>query len=58
MTDAAPDRPMPRCPSCGAPATPARRPFCSARCADADLNRWLVGAYAILLPAAPEDEQD
>jgi endogenous inhibitor of DNA gyrase (YacG/DUF329 family) len=26
------------------------RPFCSRRCADVDLGRWLKGAYAI--PAA------
>jgi endogenous inhibitor of DNA gyrase (YacG/DUF329 family) len=32
------------------------RPFCSARCKDIDLNRWLSGAYAI--PAAEADEED
>jgi endogenous inhibitor of DNA gyrase (YacG/DUF329 family) len=30
------------------------RPFCSKRCADVDLNRWLTGSYAI--PAEEEDE--
>jgi endogenous inhibitor of DNA gyrase (YacG/DUF329 family) len=35
------------CPICGKPAEPAFRPFCSARCADVDLNRWLSGLYAI-----------
>jgi uncharacterized protein len=30
------------------------RPFCSKRCADIDLHRWLTGAYAI--PSAEEDE--
>ena len=31
-------------------------PFCSRRCADIDLNRWLSGHYAIAGdPAAPED---
>ena len=40
--------PGPRlCPICGKPADPRRRPFCSARCADIDLGRWLKGAYRI-----------
>jgi uncharacterized protein len=43
-----------RCPICGAPAAPASRPFCSARCADVDLQRWLSGVYVI---PAPEDEE-
>lgn len=41
-----------RCPICGKPAAHEVRPFCSKRCADVDLHRWLGGAYAI--PA--EDE--
>lgn len=35
------------CPICGKPSTEKFRPFCSARCADIDLNRWLTGAYVI-----------
>lgn len=35
------------CPICGKPAEPAYRPFCSKRCADIDLQRWLTGAYVI-----------
>jgi endogenous inhibitor of DNA gyrase (YacG/DUF329 family) len=35
------------CPICGRPATPRHRPFCSARCADIDLGRWLKGGYRI-----------
>jgi hypothetical protein len=35
------------CPICGTPADPARRPFCSKRCADVDLNRWLTGSYRV-----------
>jgi uncharacterized protein len=42
------------CPICGKPASAADRPFCSVRCADVDLHRWLKGAYA--LPAAPDDD--
>lgn len=36
-----------RCPMCGDPTEPRFRPFCSRRCADRDLNRWLSGGYAI-----------
>ncbi|MFC3070422.1 DNA gyrase inhibitor YacG [Phenylobacterium soli] len=43
----------PRCPICGKPPVAEYRPFCSKRCADVDLQRWLSGGYAI--PAA-EDE--
>jgi uncharacterized protein len=35
------------CPICGKPATEASTPFCSERCRDVDLNRWLSGSYAI-----------
>jgi len=36
-----------RCPICGKPVEVAYRPFCSRRCADVDLQRWLTGAYAV-----------
>jgi endogenous inhibitor of DNA gyrase (YacG/DUF329 family) len=36
-----------KCPICGKPATEASKPFCSERCRDVDLNRWLSGSYAI-----------
>jgi endogenous inhibitor of DNA gyrase (YacG/DUF329 family) len=45
-----------RCPICAKPASADYRPFCSKRCADVDLQRWLVGRYAI--PAAREDSDD
>ncbi|XHO85206.1 DNA gyrase inhibitor YacG (plasmid) [Azospirillum sp. A29] len=35
------------CPICGRPTEPATRPFCSKRCADIDLSRWLGGVYRI-----------
>lgn len=35
------------CPICEAPITPESRPFCSPRCANIDLARWLGGVYAI-----------
>jgi endogenous inhibitor of DNA gyrase (YacG/DUF329 family) len=36
----------PRCPICGKPQDDRLRPFCSARCADIDLGRWLSEGYA------------
>ena len=44
------------CPICGKPATAAAEPFCSPRCRDVDLNRWLSGSYVV--PGKPEDDQD
>lgn len=41
------------CPICKKPAEKAFRPFCSRRCADLDLGRWLNGSYAI--PVVEED---
>jgi endogenous inhibitor of DNA gyrase (YacG/DUF329 family) len=32
---------------CGKPSVAEHRPFCSARCRQVDLGRWLTGAYAI-----------
>jgi endogenous inhibitor of DNA gyrase (YacG/DUF329 family) len=44
------------CPICGKSKDPAYRPFCSKRCADVDLSRWLKGSYAI--PAVEVDDPD
>jgi endogenous inhibitor of DNA gyrase (YacG/DUF329 family) len=52
MTTPAP--PVRACPICGKPAEAAYRPFCSKRCANVDLQRWLSGAYVI--PGEPEEE--
>ncbi len=47
----------PLCVICKArPQTGKYRPFCSKRCADVDLHRWLGGVYAI--PGKPEEEED
>jgi endogenous inhibitor of DNA gyrase (YacG/DUF329 family) len=35
------------CPICSKDTNPSYRPFCSRRCADLDLARWLTGSYAI-----------
>ena len=36
-----------KCPICQKPTLHPYRPFCSSRCADVDLARWLGGNYAI-----------
>ncbi len=41
------------CPICGKPVQEAYKPFCSKRCANVDLSRWLGGVYAI--PGAQEE---
>jgi endogenous inhibitor of DNA gyrase (YacG/DUF329 family) len=48
-------RPTRPCPICGKPSSQEHYPFCSKRCADIDLNRWLSGAYVI--PAKPEEDE-
>ena len=44
---------MAECPLYGKPAAEGFKPFCSKRCADIDLGRWLKGGYAI--PGGPAD---
>ena len=44
------------CVICGKPQAEGLAPFCSRRCADVDLHRWLAGVYAI--PATEEDEDE
>lgn len=48
--------PAARCPLCGKPVDTAFKPFCSKRCADIDLNRWLSGVYAV--PVKQEEDED
>ena len=48
-------RPTRPCPICGKPSSQEHHPFCSKRCADIDLNRWLSGAYVI--PVKPEEDE-
>ena len=43
------------CPICRKPTVEAYRPFCSRRCADVDLGRWLTGSYVIPGPPAEDD---
>jgi len=44
------------CTICGKPGVLATRPFCSKRCRDVDLNRWLSGSYVV--PAADDDPEE
>ncbi|MEM9810784.1 MAG: DNA gyrase inhibitor YacG [Pseudomonadota bacterium] len=43
------------CPICSKPTVTTYAPFCSKRCADVDLNRWLSDGYA--LPAQEDDSE-
>jgi hypothetical protein len=49
-------RPIRPCPICGKPSAQAFHPFCSGRCADIDLGKWLSGSYVI--PAEESEEDD
>jgi uncharacterized protein len=55
MSDPATPRLSP-CPICGKLPLRQFRPFCSKRCADVDLNRWLSGVYAV--PVTENDDED
>ena len=45
------------CPVCSTrPAAPKYRPFCSKRCADIDLGRWLKEGYRVPAEETPDDE--
>lgn len=44
-----------KCPICGKPVVTEFRPFCSKRCADLDLQKWLSNSYAVPgEPVSPE----
>lgn len=45
-----------KCPICGKSGAERFRPFCSKRCADVDLSRWLGGGYSV--PVVELDEKD
>jgi uncharacterized protein len=57
MTEEATIQPGKPCPICRKPATERHRPFCSKRCADIDLNRWLSGVYVVPASESEEDEK-
>ena len=51
-------KPVRPCPICGKPSTQQFYPFCSGRCQDIDLNRWLSGSYVIPAKDEPEPEDE
>ncbi|WP_353533855.1 DNA gyrase inhibitor YacG [Cognatishimia sp. WU-CL00825] len=44
------------CPICKKTTSETYRPFCSKRCADIDLGKWLSGGYTY--PTEPEEGQE
>lgn len=48
--------PAKKCPICGKPRSAEHAPFCSTRCRDRDLVKWLDDGYA--LPGQPADRPD
>jgi endogenous inhibitor of DNA gyrase (YacG/DUF329 family) len=58
MADVIRLKPVRPCPICGKPSSQAHHPFCSGRCQDIDLNRWLSGAYVIPVKDEPEAEDE
>jgi endogenous inhibitor of DNA gyrase (YacG/DUF329 family) len=47
-----------RCRICGKPANSQHQPFCSARCRNIDLGRWLKGNYRVETEEPPADDAD
>jgi endogenous inhibitor of DNA gyrase (YacG/DUF329 family) len=56
MSDPATAPRLKPCPVCGKLSVEKFRPFCSQRCTDVDLNRWLSGVYTV--PEVENDERD
>ena len=46
------------CPNCGKPQDAAFKPFCSKRCADVDLGRWLNEDYRVASNEAPDQAEE
>ncbi len=44
------------CPICKKPTVSGYRPFCSKRCADVDLGKWFIEAYA--MPSSAQEDAD
>ena len=47
-----------RCPICGKPAVPRHKPFCSGRCANLDLGRWLKENYRVETDDPPDQDSE
>ena len=46
------------CPICSKDTNVKFKPFCSKRCADVDLGKWLNESYAIPAPLEDLSEED
>ena len=46
------------CPICQKDTDPKYRPFCSRRCADIDLGKWLTGSYRIPAESAEDPDEE
>lgn len=46
------------CPICGRPSSVDMRPFCSKRCADVDLSRWLGEVYRVPSSESPAGDDE
>jgi endogenous inhibitor of DNA gyrase (YacG/DUF329 family) len=46
-----------KCPVCGKVGTAQYRPFCTKRCADIDLGRWLKEGYRVPAEEAPSEDE-
>ncbi len=51
-------RSNPKCPICGKARQAEHAPFCSTRCKDRDLVRWLDDGYALPGPPAIDEDAD
>ena len=49
------NHPRRKCPVCGKPRSEQHTPFCSTRCRDRDLVRWLDDGYVV--PGPPVDPE-
>ena len=45
------------CPLCGKAITETTAPFCSVRCKEVDLHRWLSESYRIPTQEVPEEDE-
>ena len=46
-----------KCPVCGKPADAKYQPFCTKRCADIDLGRWLKEGYRVPTDEGPGEDE-
>ncbi|MEY2942185.1 MAG: gyrase inhibitor YacG [Pseudomonadota bacterium] len=47
-----------KCPICAKPRSETHSPFCSLRCRDRDLVKWLADGYVLPSPIIPTDDDE